>query len=152
MKKVLLTTVVLVLSFSGIAFAAYPRHNVGCGLGNMLFEGKDGLFQQVLAATTNASFGTQTFGISSGTSECTQPTKFASNEELNIFVAENMDNLAVDVAMGQGEYVNTLAALMDVPEQNRDDFSLMLQDNFSNIFPDASVSYVEVIENIAYLM
>ena len=118
----------------------------------MLFEGKDGLLQQILAATTNGSLGTQTFGISSGTSECTQPTKFASNEELNIFVAENMDNLALDISMGQGEYVDTLAGLMEVPEQHRDAFSQMLQDNFSTIFPDASVSHVEVIENIEYLM
>ena len=152
MKKVLLITVVLLLTFSGAAMAAYPRHNVGCGLGNMLFEGKDGLLQQILAATTNGSLGTQTFGISSGTSECTQPTKFASNEELNIFVAENMDNLALDISMGQGEYVDTLAGLMEVPEQHRDAFSRMLQDNFSTIFPDASVSHVEVIENIEYLM
>ncbi len=63
-----------------------------------------------------------------------------------------MDNLALDAAMGQGEYVDTLAGLMDVPEQNRDQFSQMLQDNFSYIFPDASVGHVEVIETIAYLM
>ena len=153
MKKILLTTVIILLTFSGVAFAAsYPRHNTGCGLGNMLFEGKDGMLQQVFASTTNGSLGTQTFGISSGTSECTQPPSFASNEELNIFVAENMDNLVMDAAMGQGEYVNTLAALMDVPEPHRADFSHMLQDNFSTIFPDASVGYVEVIENIEYLM
>jgi hypothetical protein len=151
MKKVLLTIVVLLLTVSGTAFAAYPRHNVGCGLGTILFEGKTGIIQQVLAATTNGT-GFQTFGISSGTMECVQAEKLASNEELNIFVAENMDNLALDAAMGQGEYVDTLAGLMDVPEQNRDDFSQMLQDNFSNIFPDASVGHVEVIENIAYLM
>jgi hypothetical protein len=152
MKKVLLTTVVVMFIFTGTAFAAYPRHNTGCGLGTLLFEGKDGLLQQIFAATTNGSSGTQTFGISSGTSECTQPTKYASNEELNIFVAENLDNLAVDVAMGQGEYVNTLAALMDVPAPHRAEFSLMLQDNFSYIFPEASVTHGEVIDNIAHLM
>jgi hypothetical protein len=151
MKKVILVTVVLLLTFSGAAMAAYPRHNTGCGLGTQLFDGKDGLIQQLLAATTNGT-GFQTFGISSGTSECTQPTDFASNEELHIFVAENMDNLAVDVAMGQGEYVDTLAGLMDVPEPHRADFSRMLQDNFSYIFPEASVTHVEVIENIAHLM
>ena len=152
MKKVLLTTVVVLLTFSGIAFASYPKENTGCGLGTMLFEGKSGLLQQVLAATTNGSFGTQTFGISSGTSQCDKPSKFASNEQLNIFVADNMDNLVKDVAMGQGEYVDTLAGLMDVPGPQRTEFSKMLQDNFSNIFPDASVSHVDVIENIAYLM
>jgi hypothetical protein len=151
MKKVLLTIVVLLLTVSGTAFAAYPRHNVGCGLGTMLFEGESGIIQQVLAATTNGT-GFQTLGISSGTSECDQADKLASNEELNIFVAENMDNLALDAAMGQGEYVDTLAGLMDVPESNRVEFSQILQDNFSYVFPDASVSHVDVIENIAQLM
>lgn len=152
MKKVLLISVVLLLTVSGTLFAAAPRNNCGCGLGTMLFEGKDGFVQQILASTTNGSFGSQTFGISSGTSECNQPTHFASNEELNIFVAENMDNIAKDAAMGQGEYLDTLAGLMEVPESNRVEFSQMLQDNYLNIFPDASVSHADVIENIANLM
>ncbi len=135
MKKVLLISVVLLFTVSGAAFAAgAPRDNCGCGLGTLLFEGKDGLVQQVLAATTNSFLGTQTFGISSGTLECNQPLKFASNEQLNNFVAENMDNLAKDAAMGQGEYVDTLAELMDVPGSKRAEFSKMLQDNFSNIY------------------
>ena len=152
MKKVLLTTVVVLLTFSGIAFASYPKENTGCGLGTMLFEGKSGLLQQVLAATTNGSFGTQTFGISLGTLDCNKPVKFASNEQLNNFVASNMHNLAKDAAMGHGEYVDTLAELMDVPGSERVEFSHMLQANFSNIFTDGSVSHVEVIENISHLM
>ena len=153
MKKVLLTSMALFFIASGIAFAAgAPRDNCGCGLGTLLFEGKGGLVQQVLAATTNGSFGTQTFGISSGTLECNQPSTFASNEQLNKFVADNMDNLAKDAAMGQGEYVDTLAELMDVSSSGRAEFSQMLQDNFSNIFTEASVSHVDVIENIAHLM
>src|SRR5690348_10000976 len=42
----------------------------GCGFGSMLF-GKQPGFIQVLAATTNGTFGSQTFGISTGTSNCT---------------------------------------------------------------------------------
>jgi len=153
MKKILLISVILLFTVSGAAFAAgAPRDNCGCGLGTLLFEGKDGLVQQVLAATTNGSFGTQTFGISSGTLECNQPSTFASNEQLNKFVADNMDNLVKDAAMGQGEYVDTLAVLMGVSSLRRAEFSQMLQDNFSNIFTEASVSHVDVIENIAHLM
>ena len=152
MKKVLLTSIVLFFMVSGIASAAAPRDNCGCGLGTILFEGKSGLVQQVLAATTNGSFGTQTFGISSGTLECNKPSKFASNEQLNNFVASNMDNLAKDAAMGHGEYVDTLAELMDVHASKRVEFSQMLQANFSNIFTDGSVSHMDVIENISHLM
>jgi hypothetical protein len=152
MKKVLLISVVLFLMASGIAFADATRENCGCGLGTMLFDGADGLAQQVLAATTNGFLGTQTFGISSGTLDCNLPLKYVSNEKLNNFVADNMDNLAKDVAMGQGEYVDTLAELMDVPGSEKIEFSQMLQDNFSNIFTDGSVSHVDVIENIELLM
>ena len=152
MKKVLLTSTVLFFMVSGIAFANVPKENCGCGFGTIFFEGKDGLFHQIFAATTNASFGNQTFGISSGTLDCNLPLKYVSNENLNKFVADNMDNLAKDAAMGQGEYVDTLAGLMNVPASKRAKFSQMLQENFSNIFTDDSVSHMEVIENISHLM
>ena len=152
MKKVLLTSMLFFLMASGIAFAGETRENCGCGLGTLLFDGADGLVQQVLAATTNGSFGTQTFGISSGTLGCNLPSRYVSNEKLNRFVADNMDNLAKDAAMGQGEYVDALAEIMDVPGSERVEFSQMLQENFSNIFTDGSVSHVEVIENISLLM
>ena len=153
MKKVLLTSMLFFLMASGISFAGETRENCGCGLGTLLFDdGADGLVQQVLAATINGSFGTQTFGISSGTLGCNLPLKYVSNESLNRFVADNMDNLAKDAAMGQGEYVDALAEIMDVPGSERVEFSQMLQENFSNIFTDGSVSHVEVIENISHLM
>jgi hypothetical protein len=152
MKKVLLTSIVLFFMVSGIAFANAPKENCGCGLGTLLFDGKDGLLMQIFAATTNASIGNQTFGISSGTLGCNKPSKLVSNEQLNNFVASNMDNLAKDAAMGQGEYLDTLAELMDVSTSKRIEFSQMLQENFSNIFTDGSVSHVDVIENISNLM
>ena len=152
MKKVLLVSVVLLFMVSGAAFAAEPRENCGCGLGTLLFDGKGGLVQQIFAATTNGFLGTQTFGISSGTLGCNQPSEWASNEQLNNFVADNMDNLAKDAAMGQGEYVDTLAVLMGVSSSRQLEFSQMLQENFSNIFTEASVSHLDVIENIARLM
>ena len=41
----------------------------GCGLGSMIFGDQKGAIQ-ILAATTNSIFGTQTFGITTGTSNC----------------------------------------------------------------------------------
>ena len=75
MKKVLLISTVLFLMASGTVLAGATRENCGCGLGTMLFDGADGLAQQVLAATTNGFLGTQTFGISSGTLDCDLPLK-----------------------------------------------------------------------------
>src|SRR5690348_11977029 len=42
----------------------------GCGLGSLVFGPNDAPVAQVLAATTNGTFASQTFGISSGTSNC----------------------------------------------------------------------------------
>ena len=63
-----------------------------------------------------------------------------------------MDNLANDIARGHGEYLNTLAVLMEVPEGSRADFYTLLQNNFSNIYSSPQISSVEVLDNIESLM
>ena len=148
MKRAAFLMVVLfsVLALAGGATA--QMNNTGCGLGSMIFEGETGLVQQVLAVTTNGTSGNQTFGISSGTSRCEQPDSLASNKKLNEFVAENMDPLAMDIARGQGEYLDTLAVLMEIPRQERTDFGYRLQNNFSRIYTGNKVTHVDVLNNI----
>ena len=141
----------LVVTFAGFSFAA-PKENVGCGLGYIVFEGKDGLLSQTCAATTNGTFGNQTFGITSGTSECDRPSSFTANEKLNKFASDNMDNLAVDIARGQGEYLNTLAVLLEVPENERASFYNKLQTHFSDIYTSETVTHVDVLRNIETLV
>ena len=149
MKKAMLIGAVVSFMALGLAYADPPKDNCGCGWGTMIFEGKSGLAHQVLAATTNGSSGSQTFGITSGTAECAQATSMTSNEPLNRFVAENMDNLAADLATGEGEYLDTLAALMEVPIKEREEFSGILQAHYPEIFPSEMITHVDVIENIA---
>jgi len=144
----ILVMAVVVLSGSGWAV---DQKNTGCGLGSMVFEGQNGLVSQTFAATTNGTFGNQTFGITSGTSNCEQYQTFAYNEKLNTFVADNMDNLARDIARGNGEYVNTLAVLMDVPEGQRISFRSRLQNHFSEIYTSDKVSHSEVVQNIIHV-
>jgi hypothetical protein len=146
-KKITILLVVLTLFAYSAALAA-PKTNVGCGIGSMIFEGKDGLLSQVCAATTNGIFGNQTFGITSGTLECDKFTAFASNEQLDGFVSDNMDQLAMDISRGEGEYLLTLAVLLDVPADQRPEFYALLQSNFTNIYPDATVTHVDVLNNL----
>jgi hypothetical protein len=134
------------IALAGAAHA--DQSNTGCGLGSILFEGQDGLLSQVCAATFNGSFGTQTFGITSGTANCERAAKFASNEQLNRFVGENMDNIAMDMSKGGGEYLATLAVLMDVPAEERSALYTRLQSNFSRIFTSETVTSVDVLNNI----
>jgi hypothetical protein len=114
----------------------------------MLFENNDGLLSQTAAATTNGLLGNQTFGISSGTLECNQPAELYAREQLQKFVAANMDSVAKDIARGNGESLDTLAELMQVPVEERDTFNTQLQKNFDHIFTSAQVTEVEVIQNI----
>lgn len=145
---IMLVSVSMVLS--GICFA--QQKNTGCGLGSMAFEGKTGLMQQVMAATTNGTLGTQTFGITSGTSNCEQAKSFVDNENINKFVAENMDSLAKDIARGSGEHLYALSVLMDIPQSGQTQWNAGLQKNFSRIYPSANVSHIEVIKNIEAVM
>jgi len=153
MKKLLLIALMVVF-IAPTAFAAgaggVARQNTGCGLGTALFgtnaDGSSVL--QAFQATTNGTFGNQTFGISSGTSECEQPKKFVQNERLNEFVRANLDDLAKNIAFGKGETLNTLAELMDVPQAERERFNRRLQVHFRDIFPDAKVEYAHVVDTI----
>jgi hypothetical protein len=139
---------VIILTFS-YSFAYADRGNVGCGLGTTIMAGKmDSTLMQVFAVTTNGTSGNQTFGITSGTLECSQPSSFVNNERLIEFVASNMDSLAVDMAAGSGESLDTLAELMGVSDSSRDGFYAKLQQNFNNIFTSSAVQSGEVIDNI----
>ena len=152
MRKVFVGVFAFTLLFAGMAFAAgTARENVGCGLGTMLWGNKadDSSISQAFQATTNGTFGSQTFGLSTGTSECKQPSSLVKNEKLHQFVAQNIDNIAKDIAMGRGESLDTLAELMEVPAGERPAFYAKLQMNFSRIFPSERVEAADVIDNIS---
>jgi len=121
--------------------------NTGCGLGTIVIKNPDTSVMYAFAATTNGTSGNQTFGISSGTSNCSQPKSFVSNDKLNQFVNENMDELAMDISAGQGETLNTVAKLMNV--ENSEVFAAKLQANFSDIYVNDNVTSAQVIDSIA---
>jgi len=97
-KKVLAVALVSLFPVAGMAAG---ENNVGsCGWGSKLFDGQRGVVPQVLAATTNGTFGSQTFGISSGTSGCTQDGVVRSNWKLSMFIDGNKEKLARDMSVG----------------------------------------------------
>jgi hypothetical protein len=152
MKRVMVITVAMVLVFTGLVFAAGDaRQNTGCGLGTMLFKGNadNSTILQTLQATTNGIFGNQTFGITTGTSECQQPKSFVSNGQINEFMVANMDNLARDIAQGRGETLDAFAELVGVPSDKRPEFYLQLQSGFGRIFTSPGVQMASVMDNIA---
>src|SRR6266513_99342 len=87
-----------------LALAAGNHPMAGCGLGYLLLSNKDNSkVTQVLGATTNGTFGTQTFGISSGTSGCTEDGAVKVAKATEIYAEVNLDTLRQEIAKGDGE-------------------------------------------------
>jgi hypothetical protein len=111
----------------------------GCGLGSLIFEPNSG-FTQIFAATTNGTFGSQTFGISSGTSNCTDSS--GGSDSAKAFVETNRTALAKDIARGQGETIESLSRLGGCADAHA--VGASLQRNFDKVFPSAAMSDSEV--------
>jgi len=126
-----------------------PTHRnmqTGCGLGNKVIKRPDSAIMYALQATTNGTSGSQTFGISSGTSGC-KKVKFVMNDRAQEFVASNMDSLAKDISKGQGESLSTLAELLKV--ENKAAFYAALQSNYNSIYANSQVEMADVLDGVS---
>jgi hypothetical protein len=113
----------------------------GCGIGSLVFGDSPGIIQ-VFAATTNGLFGSQTFGITSGTSNCAGAGT-ASLQMQETFVSMNHSSLSRDMAAGQGEYLTTLSVLMGCEAGSNEVFASTMKENHHKIFtPDAKPAEV----------
>jgi hypothetical protein len=145
MKKLL--ALAMLVAMPSVAMAG--AHNMaGCGLGSMLFK-ENTMVHQILAATTNGTFGNQTFGITTGTLGCTQDGRVAKNKERIIFVESNYISLKRDMAVGQGQYLNSLAALYgyQTPTE-KEHFCKFVQTNFEKLLPTETTTPIELIERL----
>ncbi|KIH75539.1 Protein of unknown function [Geoalkalibacter ferrihydriticus] len=151
MKKLIVSVcaAATMVAVSSFAFAD-PYGTAGCGLGSVLFKDQPGGVQ-IFAATTNGTFGNQTFGITTGTLNCGDPIWVTGSAEMKQFVAHNMDALAMDIAAGSGETLDAFAELMQVPADQRAEFAASLQQNFAQVFTSENVVMAEVIDNAALL-
>jgi hypothetical protein len=118
----------------------------GCGLGSLAFGDQAGGVQ-ILASTTNALFGTQTFGITTGTSNC-GPSVFASGTKN--FVEANREAVAKDISRGQGEAVGALTMINGCEDSRA--VGAALQKNFAAIFPSEDASSDAVTEAILHTL
>lgn len=146
MKKFLAVASVAAL-FPAVAMA--QANNIGsCGWGSKLFDGQSGIAPQVLAVTTNGTFGNQTFGITSGTSGCTQDGTVRSNWKTALFIDGNKEKLARDVSVGSGEALDSLAHLLGVEAADRAEFDRVARDNMQRIFPSSSAATEEIVAGL----
>ena len=120
--------------------AERPYGKAGCGLGSLVM-GKEGLTTQVFAATTNQTSYTQLSGISSGTSNCTDPNSSAA-----LYIRNNQLALSNDIAKGNGETIVGLAKAYHC--SNASELGSKLQQNYSNIFPSSTTRAGEIESSI----
>lgn len=100
----------------------------GCGLGSIVI--KENTFAQIFATTTNGTLGNQTFGITSGTSNCVgNASRTAAEQE--VFIRNNYAQLSTQAAQGQGEYLDAFAELLGCEREPLLQFS---QNNRAKIF------------------
>lgn len=144
MKRLIATA--LLISASSFTFA---QEGPGCGVGTMIFKGQSGPAPHILAATTNGSFGNQTFGMTSGTLGCDTSETIQS---MAMYLDSNIDKVARDISRGEGENLTTLAVLMGVEAKDREHFNATLQKNFATLFPTAQTTSDQLAGSIVDLL
>lgn len=151
MKKLLMLGVVgmFVATQGGLALAAgNPDTGPGCGLGKIAWENyphQKTIGVQTMEATTNGT-GMNTFAISSGTSGCTNDGKFWAEQKVNAFASLNFENIAQDMAQGQGEHLASLATLMGIPAAQQPAFFAMTQEKYTSLVAAGEASPVALVK------
>ena len=141
MKKLYLASALAtVLTLSSNAMAI---DSTGCGLGSMAWRGQSGTAPQILAVTTNGSFGTQTFGITFGTSGCDPDGRVTggTGKMVLAFMENNMEQFAMDAAAGRGETIETLAGIVNMDSEKLGELT---KENFAVLFPNQNVDALQL--------
>lgn len=151
--KLLVSALVMISAATGLAaekaktkslhdqFTGQGYGMAGCGLGSVVFGDKPGMIQ-VVAVTVNGT-GIQTFGISSGTSNCGESGRASQAHQ---YIEVNKVVLEKEISRGQGETLASLSQLIDCKSSS---FGSDLKNNYSTSFPHGGAS-AEAIQALAY--
>ncbi len=124
---------------ASICFAASPAFaadsSSGCGLGWEVTQ-KQSLVSSAIRSTTN-TFLPNTFSMTFGTSGCTKHSIVKNESEQMYFVESNLEQLSLEMAKGDGEYLRSFAAMMGCTD-SYSQFSTSVQKRYSEIFIDAA--------------
>lgn len=145
MKKLILGFAATAL-ISTSAFAANYQAQ-GCGLGSTIWTDGSNLVHQVLGATTNGISGNNTFGMTSGTSNCELESGGMAQA---VFIEANKVALANDIARGQGDTLASLTRMYGC--ENVETVAPVLQSNYEQIFSNENTTAQEIDQNISSLI
>ena len=147
MKKLILVgaLVLSLVSFSGSAFAA-GYGDAGCGLGAIVMGDRPG-GPQVVAWFLNIT-GMASFAITTGTSHCNPVGLVKLEKEREEFAQKNYSTLVKEMAMGEGENLDTLAGLYGCSQESHADFGSLVQENFASIVKSDSTNSQEMLSSL----
>jgi hypothetical protein len=131
MKKFLL--LVCGLALSGVAQASAPGGSDMCGLGWQVTQKKSFLATST-RSTTNAVVP-PTFGMTTGTIGCDKHSLAQADIPAAQFVASHYDAVMMDMAQGEGESLQALAASLGCANQTA--FGAMTRREFSSLTSNA---------------
>ncbi|MBY0415968.1 MAG: DUF3015 domain-containing protein [Bdellovibrionales bacterium] len=137
-----LLIVLFAIIASSTIFAA--DSSSGCGLGYAVAP-KQSLVSSYTRLTVNTTFS-NTIAMTFGTSGCAKHS-IVKNDAKGIHFAEaNLDVLALEMARGNGEFVNSFAGVFGC--QNSELFGSMVQEKYESVLPSANTSGVELYNNV----
>ena len=113
----------------------------GCGLGAMFIE-KNTMLPQIGAWFVNSFSASQTFGITTGTSNCTDKGAEHAQVEQEVFLRVNLASLTREAAEGNGEHLSAFAEVLGCDHAA---FSRMSQEKYNEIY--STVESNEVLKN-----
>ena len=109
----------------------------GCGPGWYILK-DESLVSSALRSTTNGLlFPVYTFGMTSGTSNCTQHKIVLKEKESLYFATMNHYELKSDAARGNGEYLAAFATTIGCPSSAQVRFNSQMKNNFGKIYSSA---------------
>lgn len=131
---------------------ALAAGDAGCGLGSVVIK-KNSKLMQLFAITTNGTFSSQFFGITSGTSNCSASGLVQNDRNVEVFVAANQQDLSNEMARGQGEKLSTLATLNGCGSlESQKVFASMTQKSYEKIMTSSEMKSEEIVTNLKKAM
>jgi hypothetical protein len=147
-KLVILGGLLGAMLFASSAAQAQGYGMAGCGLGALVFGNNNTTGPQILAATTNGLFGSQTFGITSGTSNCASGGIIKAQREQAAFAEVNFQDLKRNMATGGGEFLTSFATLLGCEDAAKPELAKMTQSKYESILPTEKTTPMEMLSGV----
>ncbi len=116
----------------------------GCGLGWEILK-KNSLVSSFTRAAVNATFS-NTLGMTFGTSGCAKHSIVKNEAKAQHFTEANLEQIKIEMALGQGAYVSTLGLLLGC--KNEEIFNKSLKENYDAINTKYDIEASELLNNV----